>query len=46
MTETFIVNTNKRIKMLCTTVILIILICNKIKNYLQKIIHKIVEVFF
>ena len=46
MTETFIVNTNKHIKMLCTTVILIILICNKIKNYLQKLIHKIVEVFF
>ena len=39
--ETFNVNTNKH-KMLCTTVILI---CNKIKNYLQKLIHKNVEVF-
>ena len=36
MTETFNVNTNKH-KMLCTTV--------KIKNYLQKRIHKNVEVF-
>ena len=41
MSETFHVNTNKH-KMLCTTVILI---CNKIKNYLQKLIHKNVEVF-
>ena len=39
--ETFNVNTNKH-KMLCTTVILI---CNKIKNYLHKLIHKNVEVF-
>ena len=46
MTEIFIVNTNKHIKMLCTTVILIILISNKSKNYLQKLIHKIVEFFF
>ena len=41
MTEAFNGNTNKH-KMLCTTVILI---CNKIKNYLQKLIHKNVEVF-
>ena len=37
MSEAFNVNTN-----LCTTVILI---CNKIKNYLQKLIQKYVEVF-
>ena len=41
MTEKFNVNTNKH-KMLCTKVILI---CNKIKNYLQKLIYKNVEVF-
>ena len=45
MTETFNVNTNKH-KMLCTTVYLtVILICNKIRNYLEKLIHKNVEVF-
>ena len=42
MTESFNVNTNKH-KMLCTTVILI---CNKIKNYLQNLIHKKIDVFF
>ena len=41
MTETFNVNTNKH-KMLCTTDILI---SNKMKNYLQNLIHKNVEVF-
>ena len=41
MIKTFNVNTNKH-KMLCTTVILI---CNKMKNYLQNLSHKNVAVF-
>ena len=41
MTEAFNVNTNKH-KMLCTTVILI---CNKIKNYLQNLFTKMSKFF-
>ena len=41
MTEAFNGNTNKH-KMLCTTVILI---CNKIKNYLQKSFTKMSKIF-